>query len=105
MANPFVLLAQTPPQPSPLGALVPMLLILKVFYFLLFAPMRKRQREHKKLLDALKKGDRVVTTGGLLGEVTGVEGAVVHLKVADQVRVRVTKSAVAGMQDSAGDEQ
>jgi len=60
--------------------------------------MRKRQKQHQVLLGALKRGDRVVTNGGLLGEVAAVEEKVVHLKLADNVRVRVVKSAVAGME-------
>jgi len=95
-----ILLAQaTAPQGSPFISFVPMLLILVVFYFLLIAPMRKRQKEHQTMVDALQKGDRVVTNGGLHGEVAGVDGSVVFLKVSDQVKVRVSKSAVAQFQD------
>ena len=84
--------------PSPLVQLVPILLIFGIFYFLLLAPMRKRQKQHQAVLEALKRGDRVVTNGGLLGEIAAVEEKVVHLKLADNVRVRVTKSSIAGMQ-------
>lgn len=86
-------------QPSPWIQFVPMILILVVFYFLLIAPMRRRQKEHEKMLEALKKGDRVVTNGGLHGEVAGIEGAIVHLRIADQVKVKVSKSAVAQIED------
>jgi preprotein translocase subunit YajC len=60
--------------------------------------MRKRQKAHAKLLGELKRGDRVVTNGGLLGEVAAVEDKVVHVKLADNVRVRVLKSAIAGLE-------
>jgi preprotein translocase subunit YajC len=84
--------------PSPLLQLVPILLIFGIFYFLLLAPMRKRQKQHQALLAELKRGDKVVTNGGLLGEIAAVEEKVVHLKLADNVRVRVVKSAIAGLE-------
>jgi preprotein translocase subunit YajC len=100
MTSWFSILAQAPPaQPSPFFSFVPMLLILVVFYFLLIAPMRRRQRELQRTIEALQRGDRVVTTGGLHGEVAGIEGAIVHLKIADQVKVRVSKSAIAQVED------
>lgn len=86
--------------PSPLIQLVPILLIFGIFYFLLLAPMRKRQKAHQALLGQLKRGDKVVTNGGLMGEIAAVEEKVVHLKLADNVRVRVLKSAVAGLEGS-----
>jgi preprotein translocase subunit YajC len=78
---------------------VPMLLILVVFYFLLVAPMRKKQRELQQMIDKLQKGDRVVTSGGLHGEVAGIEGSIVLLKIADNVKVKVSKSAVAQVEE------
>ena len=84
--------------PSALVQFVPILLIFGIFYFLLLAPMRKRQKQHQVLLGALKRGDRVVTNGGLLGEIAAVEEKVVHLKLGDNVKVRVVKSAIAGLE-------
>ena len=95
------IVAQAAAQPS-LPAwvnFIPMALILVVFYFLLVAPMRKRQRELQSLVDKLQKGDKVITNGGLHGEISGIEGAVVLLKIADQVKVRVSKSAIAQVED------
>lgn len=91
-------------QQSPTGGLAllvnfaPFILIFAIFWWLLIAPARRRQKAHEKLLEELKRGDRVVTNGGLHGEVAGLEGDVVFLKIADNVKVRVTKSAVAGLQ-------
>ena len=79
-------------------SLVPILLMFAIFYFLWFAPMRRRQKALERLIEGLKKGDRVVTNGGLYGEVAGLEGKTVHLKVADNVRIRVAKSAIAGLE-------
>jgi preprotein translocase subunit YajC len=93
------LLAQTGgAAPSPLFQFLPIILIFAIFYFLLLAPMRKRQKAHQALLGNLKRGDKVVTNGGLLGEIAAVEDRVIHLKLADNVRVRVIKSAVAGLE-------
>lgn len=76
----------------------PILIVFAIFYFLLILPMRKRQKALQATLEALKRGDRVVTNGGLYGEVTAVEGTVVQLKIADGVKVRVAKSAIAGLE-------
>ena len=91
--------ADPPVSPSsPLVSMIPVLIIFAIFYFLLLAPMRKRQKAAQKMLEALKRGDRVVTNGGLYGEVAAVEGGVVHLKIADGVKVRVAKSAISGLE-------
>lgn len=85
---------------SALVQFVPIIVIFAIFYFLLIAPMRKRQKALAQMIDALKKGDKVVTNGGLYGEVSAVEGGVVHLRIADNVKVRVAKSAIAGLEGS-----
>jgi preprotein translocase subunit YajC len=85
--------------------LVPMLAIFAIFYFLVVAPMRKRQKALQRTVEALKKGDKVVTNGGLYGEVAGIEGAVIWLKIADNVRVRVAKSAIAGLEEREKDKE
>jgi preprotein translocase subunit YajC len=84
--------------PSPLIQFVPIVVIFAIFYFLLIAPMRKRQKALQALIDNLKKGDKVVTTGGLHGEVVGVKEKIVLLQVADNLKVRVSKSAIAGLE-------
>lgn len=91
-----------PPQGGLLFNLIPIVVIFAIFYFLLIAPMRKRQKALQKLIDGLKRGDKVVTTGGLHGEVAAVDEKVVILKVADNLKVKVSKSAVSGFQ---GEEQ
>ncbi len=96
----YFLLAQTPAPSgtSSLLSFLPVLLIFGIFYFLLLAPMRKRQKAHQALLGQLKRGDKVVTNGGLLGEIAAVEDRIVHLKLGDTVKVRVVKSAIAGLE-------
>jgi preprotein translocase subunit YajC len=97
------ILAAAAPAAGGLGSLltspvVPMVLMFAVFYVVLILPMRKRQRALQQQIDNLKKGDRVVTNGGLYGEVAAIEPTVVLLKVADNVRLRVAKSAIAGLE-------
>lgn len=100
MSVPF-LVAQT--QPGGLGALfgslaLPVMIIL-IFYVIWFMPLRRRQKELDRLVAELKKGDKVVTHGGIFGEVARAEGSVIVLKVADNVRIRVRRSAIAGLED------
>ena len=85
---------------SPLIQFLPFVFVFAIFYFLLIAPMRKRQKALQAMIAALKKGDRVVTNGGLYGEVAAVHDQVVILKVADNVKVRIAKSAISGLEGS-----
>ncbi len=96
-------LAQAAAQPSPFLQLVPIVLIFGIFYFLLIAPMRKRQKALQRMIEELEKGDRVVTSGGLHGEVAALVGNAVLLKVADNIKVKVSKSAIAALQESESD--
>jgi preprotein translocase subunit YajC len=68
--------------------------IFAIFYFLLIRPQQKQKRDRARMLGALKKGDRVVTTGGLHGTVVGMNEQTIVLKVADQVKLEVDRSAV-----------
>jgi preprotein translocase subunit YajC len=78
--------------------LAPFALILGIFYFVILAPMRKRQKKVAEFQDSLKVGDKVVTTSGLYGTVVKVGDASVQLKIAEKVNVEVTKASVAGYQ-------
>ena len=75
--------------------IVPLLLIFVIFYFLLFAPQQKRMKQQRAKIDATKKGDSVVTAGGLMGKVTKVEGEVLEVEIASNVRVKVVKATLA----------
>jgi len=83
-----------PAQPSPILSFLPLIAIFGIFYFLVIRPQQKQAREHQKMLDALKKGDRVLTTGGLYGVIIGLRGPELDLKVADNVKVVIARSAV-----------
>lgn len=82
---------------------VPLGIMFLLFYLIWWMPMRKRQKAHQQMLSDLKKGDKVVTNGGLYGEVGAIQGQVVHLKLSDNVRVRVARSAISGMQGEESD--
>ncbi len=75
--------------------LLPLVAMFVIFYFLLIRPQQKRAKEHKAMLDALKRGDEVVTQGGLLGKVTGITDDVITLEVAQDVKVRVQRGSIA----------
>jgi preprotein translocase subunit YajC len=90
-------LQQAAPPTSPLQGLasfLPIILVFVIFYFVLLAPMRKQQKKAKEMLAQLKKGDHVVTTGGIYGTVAQVEDTVVWVKIADTVKVKMAKSAI-----------
>ena len=76
-------------------AFLPLILLFAVFYFLLIRPQQKRAKTHKQFIENLKKGDRVVTSGGMYGTITGVTDDSVTIEVAEKVRVKVLKSAIA----------
>lgn len=78
-------------------AFLPLILMFVIFYFLLIRPQQKKQREQKEMLNNLKKGDPVVTTGGLYGRITGLTDAIVTLEISDKVRVRVARSCISGI--------
>ncbi len=79
-----------------LGALFPLILMFIIFYFLLIRPQQKKSRDQRLWLSSLKKGDKVVTTGGLHGQITGLTDFVVTLEIAPRIRVKVSRSAIAG---------
>jgi preprotein translocase subunit YajC len=79
-----------------MSSLVFMLLMFAVFWFILIRPQQKRAKEHQAFLSALKKGDDVITRGGVIGRVTGVSDNLVTLEVQEKVRIRVLKSYVEG---------
>jgi len=76
--------------------------LVAIFYFLLIRPQQKKAKEHQEMLKAIKKGDVVATTGGIIGTVCGVADRFITVEIAEKVRVRVLRSAVAG-KESGGD--
>jgi len=92
------LLAVDVPSLGPFAGLLPILLIMVIFYVLLILPAQRRQKKTQQMLSALKNGDKVITTGGVFGTIVGLEEDAVQLRIADQVKVKVLRSAIAGLQ-------
>jgi preprotein translocase subunit YajC len=83
---------------SLLISFLPFAMILAIFYLMVLMPMRKRQRKIQEFQGALKVGDRVVTTGGIYGQITKVTDQVVQLQIAQNVRIDIAKAAIGGLQ-------
>jgi preprotein translocase subunit YajC len=82
-----------------LGGLLPMLLIIAVFYVLLIRPQQKRQKDLQQTISQLKSGDRVVTTGGIIGTITTVRDTSFLIRSADKTILEIARSAVAGIEE------
>jgi len=87
---------------NPLSMLLPFVLIFAVFYFIVIMPAKKQQKKKDAMIAGLKKGDRIVTGGGIHGTVATVEDQSLLLKVAENTKIRISKSAVAGLVGSDG---
>lgn len=101
MLDRIVVLAQAQPAAAnPILAFAPLLLMFVVFYFLLIRPQQRRQKELSQMIQNLKKGDRVVTTGGVIGTIAGIQNDYVVLKVGEgETKMEVLKSAITGKRD------
>ena len=96
----LLMMAQGTPQ-SAWTSFVPLVIMLGIFYFLLIAPMRKRQKQQDQMISELKSGDHVVTSGGIYGTIVGIKDDRLTLRIADQVKIEVTKASVSGLDTSA----
>ncbi|MEA1963946.1 MAG: preprotein translocase subunit YajC [Candidatus Aerophobetes bacterium] len=76
------------------GALMPLILIFVIFYFLLILPQRKKQKAHRQMVENLKKGDKVITTGGVYGTITAVKRNYLEIEVDNKVRLRIQRGSV-----------
>lgn len=81
---------------------VPLLLVFVIFYMLLIRPQQKKSKEHRQFLENLKRGDRVVTAGGLYGVITGIADQTVTMEIADKIRVKVGRGYIAGFAPKEG---
>ncbi len=86
---------------SAAGSLIMLLILFGIFYFLLILPQQKQAKKHKEMINSLKKGDRVITAGGIIGTVTGVADDTVTIQIADGVKVKVAKSYISNKLQSA----
>ena len=92
-----------PPGQSLLVSMMPFILIIAIFYLLLIRPQQKKQRQHQEMLSRIKKGDKVITTSGMIGIVVGVKEKFVVLRIADNVKVEFLRSAISNIYDSSSD--
>jgi preprotein translocase subunit YajC len=76
---------------------LPMILIFGVFYLLLIRPQQKKAKELRLLLEELKKGDAVITQGGIYGKIVAIQDQIVTLEVADKVRIRISRGSISGL--------
>jgi preprotein translocase subunit YajC len=83
-----------PPTPNPLMNLVPIVAIFAIFYFLLIRPQQKQQSEHDAMLKNLKTGDKILTSGGLYGTITGFKGDDLEVQFSQTVKLTVNRTAV-----------
>jgi preprotein translocase subunit YajC len=81
-----------------MGGILPIILIMVIFSVLLILPAQKRQKKVALMLSELKNGDKVITTGGVYGTIVGIEDDAIQLRIADQVKIKVLRSAVGGLQ-------
>lgn len=80
------------------ASFLPLILIFVVFYFLLIRPQQKQAKQHQAFLGDLKKGNKVITKGGIYGEITGITDSVLTLEIAENIRIKVDRSSIAGAQ-------
>ena len=92
--------ADTAQSPGGFASFLPLILIFVIFYFLLIRPQQKKVKEHQAYIAALKKGDAVVTNGGIHGIITGLTDTVVTLEIADGGKIKISRPHIAGAQGS-----
>lgn len=89
--------------PPPLVGLMPFILMFVIFYFLLIRPQHKKQKEHQDMISGLKKNDEVITSGGIHATIVNVKEKTFILRVDDNARIEVSKSAISAVKRQAGD--
>lgn len=77
--------------------IIPLVFMFAIFYFLLIRPQQKKAKEHKAMLESMKKGDNVITAGGVHAKVTAVDNDIVTLEIANNVNIKITKSYIAAI--------
>ncbi|MGW8186035.1 MAG: preprotein translocase subunit YajC [Desulfobacterales bacterium] len=83
---------------------IPLILMFVIFYFLLIRPQQKKTKEHREMISSLKKGDRIITSGGIYGRITGLDDSTLTVEIADKVRVKIARGNVGGKVQTASQE-
>jgi len=79
------------------AAFIPIILMFVIFYFLLIRPQQKKAKAHQEMINNLKKGDSVITSGGIIGVITNLNERIATIEVADKVRIKVTRGSIADL--------
>ena len=91
----LIILQQAPGgMESILSSIVPFLLIIVIFYFLILRPQQKRQKERAKLLESIKRGDKIITAGGIHGTIEAIEDKTILVKISENVKVKMERSSI-----------
>jgi preprotein translocase subunit YajC len=93
-----ILVAQASSQANGFTLFLPLILIMVIFYFLMILPAQRRQKKVAEMLKNLKNGDKVITNGGIYGTIVGLEADSIQLRIAEQVKIKISRSAVSGLQ-------
>jgi preprotein translocase subunit YajC len=101
LVGPVFGMGAAPEGSSVLLQFVPLVLVVGIFYFIILLPMKRKQQKVQEFLDNLKVGDRIVTTGGMYGQVTRLGEQSVQLQIADKIRIEVAKASIGGYQGKA----
>ncbi len=92
-------LQQQAQQPSGIISFLPLVVILGIFYLIVFLPTRNRQKKLQSMIDNLKAGDKVVTTGGIYGTIVGFKDDRIQLRIAENVKIELSRNAVTALQE------
>jgi preprotein translocase subunit YajC len=84
---------------------IPLILMFVIFYFLLIRPQQKKTKEHRQMVSNLRKGDRIVTSGGLHGRITGLSDTILTVEIADKVRVKIARGNVGALNQASAQAQ
>jgi preprotein translocase subunit YajC len=94
----MAIVLQTSAAPGGITLFLPLILIMVVFYFLMIMPAQRRQKKITAMLSNLKNGDKVITNGGIYGTIAGLEDDAVQLRIAEQLKIKIARNAIAGLQ-------
>ena len=89
--------AASPGSAGGLASFIPLVLMFVIFYFLLIRPQQKKTKEHRDMVAGVKKGDRIITSGGIHGQVTAVDDTTLTVEISDKVRVKLNRANIAGL--------
>jgi preprotein translocase subunit YajC len=95
-----VFLQQQTQTPGGIVSFLPLIFILGIFYLLVFLPARKKQKKVQEMIDSLKSGDKVITNGGIYGTIVGIKEDRIQLRIAENVKIELSRNAVAALQGS-----